>query len=109
VSQGNVPVVFGLASGWLGPYPVLEEQHMAEKKQVGNVCQPLGSSCPLRERDSGFAFWNPYWYLLGLREGTCLDSALWIWQLLFLRLGLKGSKIRLVLFLSATARCFRQG
>lgn len=30
--QGEVPVVFGLVSDWLGPCPVLEEQHMAEKK-----------------------------------------------------------------------------
>lgn len=29
----------------------------------------------LSDRDSGFALWDPYWYLLGLREGTCLDSA----------------------------------
>lgn len=49
---GNVPVVFGLVSGWLGPYPVLEEQHMAEKQQVRNVHQPLGPSCSLRESTS---------------------------------------------------------
>lgn len=64
----------------------------------------------LSDRDSGFALWDPYWYLLGLREGTCLDSACWIRQLLFLRLGMKGSKMRrLVPFLSAMACCFRQG
>lgn len=53
VLQGNVPVVFGLVSGWLGPYPVLEERHMAEKKQVRNVHQCLGSSRSLRQ---GFRF-----------------------------------------------------
>lgn len=84
--------MFGLVSGWLGPYPVLEEQHMAEKKQVRNVY--LGSFCSQREGASGFALWDPFWYLFGLREGTCLDSALWIRQLLFLGLELKGSKLR---------------
>lgn len=41
--QGSVPVVFGLVFGWLGPYPVLKEQHMAEKDQVRKVSLPLGS------------------------------------------------------------------
>lgn len=40
-------MVFGLVSGWFGPYPDLEWQHMAEKKQVRNVYQPLGSICSL--------------------------------------------------------------
>lgn len=65
-------MVFGLVSGWLGPYPVLEEQHMAEKKQVRNICQPLGPA-PLRE---GFRFCPLGSILVFAGEGTCLDSAL---------------------------------
>lgn len=83
---------------------------MAEKKQVRKVINLWGPPALYeRGRASGFPVWDPYWYLLGLREGIYLCSVLWVWQLLFLRLGLKGSKIRLVPSLSAMACCFRQG
>lgn len=68
---------------------------MAEKKQVRNVNQPLGPSMlSLKREGIRFALWDPYWYFLGSREGTCLDSALWMWQVLCLRLGLKENRIR---------------
>lgn len=68
---------------------------MAEKKQVRNVHQPLGSICALSLKRENIRL-CPLGSILvffGV-EGGSLDSALWMWQLLFLRLGLKGSKMR---------------
>lgn len=62
MAMGSVPVVFGLAFGWLGPYPVLEEQHMAEKDQVRKVNPPLGSSRGLQTLSFGIHV-DIYWSL----------------------------------------------
>lgn len=110
VSQGNVPVVFGLVSGWLGPYPVLEEQHMAEKDHVRNVNLPLGFFCPLPQRGLQALSFGIH---TGIYWGWDKEPALILhsgYGSFCVRLGLKSSRIgRHMPFFSAMACCFSQG